>query len=127
MKTVSYPKILYVFFESPAITVEQTITTLTHELKTPLTTAQAAAELFSEPMLSAQEQKALTVQIQRAGNKMQTLIERLLALARLENRPQLMYETVSLSKIAKAIMTDYELSLSARALSMALVIEEKYG
>ncbi|SUO94302.1 two-component system sensor histidine kinase CreC [Suttonella ornithocola] len=105
--------------------VEQTITTLTHELKTPLTTAQATAELLSEPMLSAQEQKALTVQIQRAGNKMQTLIERLLALARLENRPQLMYETVSLSKIAKAIMTDYELSLSAQALSMALVIEEE--
>ncbi|MBV7433691.1 two-component system sensor histidine kinase CreC [Cardiobacteriaceae bacterium TAE3-ERU3] len=70
-------------------TVEHYVHGLTHELKTPLTSIHAAAEILDEGGLSADERERFTTQIIRANQRMKILVERLLNLARLENREQI--------------------------------------
>ncbi len=66
--------------------VEQYVHGLTHELKTPLTAIRAAGEFLREDDLSAEERKFFSEQIIRSNKRLQSLIERLLQLARLEKQ-----------------------------------------
>lgn len=68
--------------------IEQYAHNLTHELKTPLTAIHAAAEILREPLSEPERQRFLT-QIERHSAQMHTLINRLLELARLDNRDTL--------------------------------------
>lgn len=64
--------------------VEHYIHGLTHELKTPLTAVEAAAELLSEEMSPA-DQKRFIENIRASNHRMQLLVERMLDLTKLEN------------------------------------------
>jgi len=64
--------------------VEHYIHGLTHELKTPLTAVNAAAELLS-PEMPAEDQQRFIGNIKASNERMQSLVERMLDLTKLEN------------------------------------------
>lgn len=64
------------------------VQSLTHEIKSPLAGIRGAAELLQEPMPDAQRARFLN-NIVSQTERIQQLIERLLELAALENRPSL--------------------------------------
>ncbi len=68
--------------------VAEYVQSLTHELKAPVSGIRGAAELLQEPM-SADHQRKFLHNIVGQTERIQTLIERLLDLAALENRPAL--------------------------------------
>lgn len=63
--------------------VENYVHTLTHELKSPLAGIRGAAELLQEPLPEA-ERERFAANIQRQAERLQQLIDRLLALADVE-------------------------------------------
>ena len=63
--------------------VENYVHTLTHELKSPLAAIRGAAELLQEPMPEADRERFAS-NIQRQSERLQQLIDRLLALADVE-------------------------------------------
>ena len=68
--------------------VEDYVHSLTHELKTPITSVRAAAELLQEDMPAKQRQQFID-NIQNANKRMSRLVERMLELAKLEGLPPL--------------------------------------
>lgn len=68
--------------------VEQYVETLTHELKSPLSAIKGASEILQTP-LSTDKVTRFSANIERESDRMQSLIDKLLELARLEKRPQL--------------------------------------
>ncbi|GIU47398.1 sensor histidine kinase [Shewanella sairae] len=68
--------------------VEQYVETLTHELKSPLSAIKGASEILQTP-LSTDKVHRFSANIEREADRMQSLIDKLLELARLEKRPQL--------------------------------------
>jgi hypothetical protein len=68
--------------------VENYVATLTHEIKTPLSTIRAGAELLETPMPAARRAWFLT-NLREQSDRIQELIERLLELAALEKRHEL--------------------------------------
>ena len=69
--------------------VEHFVHTLTHELKSPLSAIRGAAELLSEP-LPDEERTRFTGNILEQEKRMRELVERLLTLASLQHRQQLL-------------------------------------
>lgn len=68
--------------------VENYIHSLTHELKTPLTSIGATVELMQEPMSEADQLKFLT-NLQNSNQRMARLVDRMLSLAQLEGLTEL--------------------------------------
>lgn len=65
--------------------VEHTVRVLAHELKSPLTTIQGAAELLGEE-LPADDRERLAQQIQEQSLRLRDLVDRMLELSRLEGQ-----------------------------------------
>ncbi|MDA3900711.1 MAG: two-component system sensor histidine kinase CreC [Spirochaetes bacterium] len=65
--------------------IESYVNTLAHEIKSPLTSIKSAAELLTENMDEGQKQKFIQ-NILRESSRIQSLIEKMLLLASLENR-----------------------------------------
>ncbi len=63
--------------------LEHTVAALTHELKSPLTAIQGAAELLAEE-LPADDRERFAMQVQDQSLRLRDLVDRLLALSRLE-------------------------------------------
>ena len=68
--------------------VEEYVQALTHEIKTPLATIQATAEVLEDSMSRRQRQRFLT-HIQEAVRHLQAVVDRLLELSALETRRRL--------------------------------------
>jgi len=66
--------------------VERYVEALTHELKSPLAAAHGAAELLTEPSLPEAQRAHFTQRVLEQTRRMQSAIERLLELSRLEAR-----------------------------------------
>ena len=71
--------------------VEDYVQALTHELKSPAAAISGAAELLREPLKDAQRQRFLN-NIDREAQRLSVLVERMLALAEIENRDHLRAE-----------------------------------
>ncbi|MCV6071808.1 two-component system sensor histidine kinase CreC, partial [Escherichia coli] len=63
--------------------VEEYVQTLTHELKSPLSAIKGASEILQMP-LPAEKVTRFAGNIERESDRMQSLIDKLLELARLE-------------------------------------------
>ena len=72
--------------------VQENVQHLTHELKSPITAIQGAAELIS-PNMPAESQLHFLAQIKTQANRMQTIIQNMLGLAALEHQQQLQQVT----------------------------------
>ena len=69
--------------------IENYVHTLTHEMKSPLAAIHGAAELLEESSMDANTRQKFLHNILNSTHRMQNLIDRLLALASLENTHQL--------------------------------------
>ncbi|MCG7548117.1 two-component system sensor histidine kinase CreC [Pseudoalteromonas sp. Of7M-16] len=68
--------------------VESYVETLTHELKSPLSGIKGASELLQMP-LEEDKRHRFATNIERESERMQSLIDKLLVLAKLEKQPEL--------------------------------------
>jgi two-component system, OmpR family, sensor histidine kinase CreC len=73
--------------------IENYVQTLTHEMKSPIAAIQGAVELLRETM-PAERRERFHSNIESETRRMQRLIERLLLLAAIENRPTLQARTM---------------------------------
>ncbi len=72
--------------------VQESVQHLTHELKSPITAIQGAAELIS-PNMPAESQAHFLAQIKAQANRVQTIIQNMLGLASLEHQQKLQQVT----------------------------------
>ncbi|MDO8961037.1 MAG: two-component system sensor histidine kinase CreC [Methylophilus sp.] len=72
--------------------VQDSVQHLTHELKSPITAIQGAAELIS-PHMPEEAQTHFLTQIKTQSNRLQTIIQNMLGLATLEHQQQLHHLT----------------------------------
>ncbi|MFB2578862.1 MULTISPECIES: two-component system sensor histidine kinase CreC [unclassified Acinetobacter] len=87
--------------------VEEYINTLTHELKSPLTSIQASAELLQDE-LPYQDQRHFAELIEQQSIRLKQLIERMLLLTRLEKTDKnLNLQPVNLSEILKSLILQH--------------------
>lgn len=73
--------------------VEQLVRALTHELKSPLTAIEGAAELLQDDLPDADRQR-FTSQIKDQADRLRELVERLLELSKLEHRHSLDHQVL---------------------------------
>lgn len=92
--------------------VERYVQTLTHELKSPLTAIRAAAELLQEDM-PAKDRHRFAANVDSEAARLQSLADRLLHLAQLEQRRRLA-ETAEIA--LEPLATELLAALEARAL-----------
>lgn len=78
--------------------VEEYVQTLTHELKSPLSAIKGASEILQMP-LSGEKVARFATNIERESDRMQSLIDKLLELARLEKQPHLDKQNQSTSRL----------------------------
>jgi two-component system sensor histidine kinase CreC len=102
--------------------IERYTQTLAHELKSPLTSIKASAELLLEDMPPAQRQRFIE-NIQSENQRALNLIQRLLELAAVENRQGVIdKQPLALAEIIQEITSSLHASFSQKQLH--LVIEQ---
>ena len=93
---------------------EQYVQTLTHELKSPLAAIRSAAELLEEDMADEERRKFIG-NIRSETARIQTLIDRMLALAALEKQQSLeSTETIVLSELVDRVIDNMQALLASR-------------
>lgn len=93
--------------------IEQYVHALTHELKSPLAAVRGAAEVLREnppPAIAARFTDNILVQ----NARMQALVEKLLAQARLENRVEIVPVPVSLGTLFSRLQEERSVMLNAK-------------
>lgn len=96
--------------------VEQYVHTLTHELKSPLSSVRGAAELLQEPM-PAERRDAFLANIRSESDRMQKLVDRMLDLTALESRRSLgEAERVDLGMMVREALGDMVPALARKEL-----------
>lgn len=106
--------------------VEQYVHTLTHELKSPLSSVRGAAELLQEDM-PADRRAAFLANIRSEADRMQNLVDRMLDLTALESRRALRTqesERVDLAALAREALKSMEGALARKGISVEIDLEE---
>lgn len=99
--------------------VEQYVLALTHELKSPLAAIIAATELLGDPTMPADRRQQFLANIQQQSERLHDLIQRLLELAKLEQRRQLEQpENVVLADLVTAVCQRLSAALASKQLSV---------
>jgi two-component system sensor histidine kinase CreC len=106
--------------------VERYVQTLTHELKSPLTGIQTAAELLSRD-LPAEKREQFASTILRESERLSLFSSQLLQLTALEKRRQLDTPTeFSINQTIEDVMETHQLDCDQRQLSISLEAESDY-
>jgi len=103
---------------------EEYVQTLTHELKSPLSAIRGAAELLEEGM-PPQDQARFIANIRHETERIARIVERMLELARLENRrekPEM--EPVELSALLRTVVESHEPLLTDKDVRMEVTVPE---
>ncbi len=105
--------------------VEEYVQTLTHELKSPLSAIKGASEILQMP-LSPEKTSRFAGNIERESQRMQSLIDKLLELARLEKLPQLtQVSPLNISTTLEEIISASDARLSQKLVKCRLTLETK--
>ncbi len=100
--------------------VENYIHSLTHELKTPITSIRGAVELMSEDMPSCDRERFLK-NISTSNQRMSLLVERMLSLAKLEATTELLNaEEFDLVPTIKRLLQERSTIIDAKSLTLGL-------
>ena len=103
--------------------VKNYVSTLTHELKSPLAAIRGAVELLDEKMPAEQRQR-FHENIRRETTRSETLVRDLVQLAELEGKPHLDHRCeLNLSELCEKIAIETNSRLTAHQLSIAPHIE----
>ncbi|HEX6904666.1 MAG TPA: two-component system sensor histidine kinase CreC [Thermoanaerobaculia bacterium] len=103
---------------------EEYVQTLTHELKSPLSAIRGAAELLQEDM-PRQQQHRFIVNIRHEAERIARIVDRMLELARLENRrekPDM--EKVDLNAMVRTVAESHEPLLAGKNVKMEIAVPE---
>ncbi len=104
--------------------VEQYVQSLTHEIKSPLSAIRGAAELLEEKMAPEQRARFLA-NIRNETGRIQTIIDRLLALAELENLKILKKtENISFGTLVKAVLESKQPLCTQKRLTVVVNIPD---
>lgn len=79
-----------------------------HELRTPLASIQGYVQLYERGMLSEKEQERATERVKAETQRMSHLVDQLLALARLDQQPELRLQPVDLAGLARDAAADLQ-------------------
>lgn len=100
--------------------IEGYVRALTHELKSPVAALRGAGELLQDE-LPAADRQAFAQQVVQQSERLQRLIERLLELSKLEQRPRVCPSTtVSLHDCAQAALASCQARAQQRGLQLQL-------
>lgn len=104
--------------------VEQLMHTLAHELKSPIAAIQASAELLQEDMPPAERRQFLASILEQNARQRQ-LIDKLLALVRVEKQQRLEHpERIALAPLLAQVAQDAAATLAARGVRVQLDVDE---
>jgi two-component system sensor histidine kinase CreC len=104
--------------------VEELMHTLAHELKSPIAAIQGAAELMQEEMQDEQRRHFLA-NILNQNARQKQLIDKLLALIRVENQQHLSAPSpVSVRELASQVQGDCAARLAARGLLFSIDVDD---
>ncbi|MFV0576887.1 MAG: two-component system sensor histidine kinase CreC [Vibrio sp.] len=105
--------------------VEQYVQTLTHELKSPLSAIKGASEILQMPALPEDKVARFAGNIERESDRMQSLIDKLLHLARLEKQPELEdLSTIYLAELVEEIIQSSDARLTAKSVTCSSIIPQ---
>ena len=95
--------------------VEEYIHTMAHELKSPISGIQATVELLQDVTMDERQRERFISNINESAERMTRLVERLLQLAKLEQRRYLeQIETIDVERLLDEIISERSGVLSAR-------------
>lgn len=104
--------------------VEELMHTLAHELKSPIAAIQGAAELLQEDMPAA-ERKRFMKTILEQNSRQKQLIDKLLALVKVEKQQQLgKHDSIALRELIGLVESDFLSRIDAKSLKLDLQIED---
>ncbi|MDN3680495.1 two-component system sensor histidine kinase CreC [Vibrio tapetis subsp. quintayensis] len=104
--------------------VEEYVQTLTHELKSPLSAIKGASEILQMP-LPEEKVAHFASNIERESDRMQSLIDKLLELARLEKRPELeQVEQILVHQMVSEVISSADARLSSKLVTADIKIDE---
>ena len=107
--------------------VENYVHTLTHELKSPLAAIRGAAELLQEPMPEPDRER-FAGNIQRQSERLQQLVDRLLALANVEQMRGLRsVERVDMVQLTRELVRTSEPKLRLKGLNVVEAMDDVAG
>lgn len=99
--------------------IEAYVHHLIHEMKSPLTAISGAAELL-EGNPSVQAKTQFTQSIKAQSTRLKSMLDKLLALAKLEHKRQLtQLENISVSTLIQAVLADCQLKLAEHHITTA--------
>ena len=104
---------------------EEYVQTLTHELKSPLSAIRGAAELLQEEM-PREQQARFIANIRGEAARIARIVERMLELARLENRrekPEM--EPVDVSAMVRTVAESHEPLLASKDVRLEIAVPER--
>ncbi len=96
--------------------IEQYVQTLTHELKTPLSSISAAAQILETDVDDAQKQKFLS-NIETEVERLKQLVERLLVLASIENQQHKEFKRIDMAGLIQDEIDSFQALLIAKNIS----------
>lgn len=100
---------------------EEYVTTLTHELKSPLSAIRGAAELLQDEEMPPEQRERFVGNVRAESERIARIVDRMLDLARLENRrekPEM--EPVDLNALLRTLAESHAPQLAQRGVAMEI-------
>jgi two-component system OmpR family sensor kinase len=96
-----------------------------HELRTPLASVQGYLQLYEKGMLDAADKERALSRVSAEAKRMSRLVDELLALARLEERPELDSQPVDLCALVRDAAADLAAQQPGRPQTLLLPADER--
>ncbi len=104
---------------------EDMVHMIVHDLRNPLTTILLSSELLSDPYLPESRRPEKIERITRSGHRLQSLIDSLLIMAKIESgKMVLKYTSTDLNQICASVIEDFEAIASQKKLELSLNLPE---
>jgi len=103
--------------------LRQFLADASHELRTPLASVRGYLQLYEKGMLDADEQERALGRVSSEALRMSRLVDELLALARLDDRPGLSFRPVDLAGLVRDATADLAAQQPGRPLTVIAPVE----
>ncbi|WNI17384.1 sensor histidine kinase [Actinacidiphila sp. ITFR-21] len=100
--------------------LRQFLADASHELRTPLASVRGYLQLYEKGMLDAEEKDRALGRVSAEALRMSRLVDELLALARLEDRPALAFAPVDLGRLVRDAAADLAAQQPGRPVTLLL-------